>query len=1223
MKPLSIKSLVTSVVLALAGVAAASLFLVVSTTQGTRWLLTSATRLGGVGFSAQKIEGSLIDHLLLTGVRITLPQQQLEIGSLELNWKPLLLLAGTIAIQKLLINDVRIQDDAPSDDKPPVLAWPRVSESDRLLDAKIALISLKNLSYRRLQEQPFLVTQIAGSLTWQESFLSMTDLKASSTSGQINGSFSAGFKQPSLSADLAVALTRPLAEMDSFSLQVRRSGSRGVEQIAGAVTVAGSAGTVKLLEIGGDLGMEKDTFNLRRLNLARPGQNGKVTADGSVAFKTPETVLSLQVKVEGIDLAPDLKLPTDLSGTLRFAGTLDSYSGDLSLANQAKGWQAASVSATYEGTREGMKLAPLNGRVLDGFLAGNLDMNWQDGFTVKGTINGRNLNPARIDPDWKGVANFTAAGKLAWAGEAPLTGSVSADLLESRLHGQALTGELEADFAGKNLLLKRLLLHGRGFDLQASGQLNQRLDMKAQINDLSRLVPGSAGTMQSEGWIRWHDSALTGAVTGSGKRLAYAGTRTADARLTARLDQGAGYPMNVKASLLDVTYDGYKLNSLTVAADGTLSNHTLNATLRSTGAEARLALAAGYVSGIWKGEIARLAGSDKNGPWNLAAPAAFTASAENFLLSPLHLRGGASEHLEISANLALNPLGGQVQANWDRVNLSRFKPWFPGDTMLEGRISGQAKGIMLPGQRFELDGNASVSGGTLHQERPDGELKLTFTAATASWGWREETVSGVVSLTMAEDGHLLANFNLPVPARFPVAVNRAAPLRASLVGQVKEKGIITTLFPGLVQESFGELGADLAVNGSWEAPQVAGKLHLAKGGAYLPTAGIHLQDVQLSARLENNLIRIDSFRALSGPGHIEGTALINLDGWKVTGYQGSITGENFQTVFFPELRILSTPDLRFEGTPEKLKLRGELALPELRIVGSQSHAPIAPSSDVIREGRVLPPATATPMELDVQVRVLLGEKVFVKVSGINAQLGGTVDLSMSGLDRITSKGEIKVLKGSYRTYGVNLEIVRGRLYFAGGPINRPTLDFLALRSIGDVRAGVTVSGTLQRPVTKLYSEPPMPDVDVLAYIVLGHPLGSSGAQASLVAQAAGVLLTSGQAAVLQEQIKNKLGLSTLEIQGGVGGTPSSMGYKPLQVTPPGAIPATQQPGITETVLTVGKYLTPEIYVSYGKSLFTGSNLFRLRYDIFRKWQIETQTGGGESGVDLYYKMEFK
>jgi translocation and assembly module TamB len=77
------------------------------------------------------------------------------------------------------------------------------------------------------------------------------------------------------------------------------------------------------------------------------------------------------------------------------------------------------------------------------------------------------------------------------------------------------------------------------------------------------------------------------------------------------------------------------------------------------------------------------------------------------------------------------------------------------------------------------------------------------------------------------------------------------------------------------------------------------------------------------------------------------------------------------------------------------------------------------------------------------------------------------------------------------------------------------------------------------------------------------------------------------------------------------------------VTAPGAIPDEQQAGVTETVLTVGKYLTPQLYISYGKSLFTGSNLFRLRYDIYKNWQIETQTGSDASGVDLYYKIEFK
>ena len=1313
----------------LTGVAVAVVIWVVATTPGTRWLLTSVANFGGVSLSAKNIEGRIIDHLLLTEVRVGLAQQKLEIDRFELSWKPLLLLSGTAAFQEIFINGVRIQDDTPTDNKPLVLVWPSLPESVHLFDGRITRLRVTNLSYRRLQEQLLSVADISGSVTWQDSVLTITDLKALSSYGQLKGTLSAGFKHPFLTSDLGVVLSQPIAGMDQFSLLTGQSRVKGSEQFAGTFAFAGSSGSRKLLELGGEAGMVRDAVNLRRLSLTRPGQKGVVTADGSLSFRTPDPVLSLQVKATGLDLAPELNVPTDLSGTLKFIGTLDSYQGDFTLANQAQGWRAAVVSAKYQGTRETMKLSQLAGSIIDGTLAGNLDINWRDGFAMRGAISGSNLNPARLDPGWKGVVNFSATGSVSKVGTLPLTGSVSGALLESRLHEQALTGLVQADFVDNNLSFNRLALKGKGFDLHASGDLKKRLVMAAKISDFSRLIPGSSGTLQADGWVRWSEGQLSGAVAGTGSNLAYAGTRIAAANLTARLGQGTGYPVHVNAALRKVVYEGYTLDAVTLAADGTLPHHTMNVALRSAGSEAQLALAAGYKAGIWKGDVTSLAGSDKSGSWRLKAPAAFVVSAGKFSLSPLALTAGTAERLEVSADLALNPLSGRIAAQWAGLNLARansylkdvritgtsrgtvrlgflpgkrltlagsaagsgtftgkgdsitlqqglvtfdgseqgmmvgielgtadggrlkgnfsssaplrlvmpekgeltaevsgidlalLKTWLPRDTGLDGRVSGRAKGVLLPGQRFELDGNAVLSEGKFHQERPDGELNLIFKSATASWGWRGETLAGTVSLTMAEYGQARASFQLPVPAHFPVALNPKGPLQASFTGKLREKGIITALFPGLVQESSGEIDAGLTVNGTWEAPQIGGTLRLTKAGAYLPTAGIHLKDVQLTARLEKNLIRIDSYRALSGPGHIEGTAVITLAGRRVSGYQGTILGANFQTVRFPELQILSTPKLSFEGTPQKLTLRGELLLPELRIVGAPSPKVIAPSSDVILEGSAVPPAKSSPLALDVQVRVVLGEKVFVKVSGIDAQLGGAMDLSFSSIDSINSSGEIKVVKGRYRTYGVNLEIVRGRLFFAGGSIDRPTLDFLALRTIGNVKAGVTVTGTIRKPVTKLYSEPAMPDVDVLAYIVLGHPLGSSGEQASLVAQAAGALLTSGQAEVLQDKIKNKLGLSTLEIQGGVGGTTSHMGYKPLQVTPPGAIPATQQPGMTETMLTVGKYLTPQIYVSYGKSVFSGGNLFMLRYDIFKHWQIETQTGS-ESGADLYYKLEF-
>nr|WP_279342511.1 translocation/assembly module TamB [Geotalea sp. SG265] len=413
---------------------------------------------------------------------------------------------------------------------------------------------------------------------------------------------------------------------------------------------------------------------------------------------------------------------------------------------------------------------------------------------------------------------------------------------------------------------------------------------------------------------------------------------------------------------------------------------------------------------------------------------------------------------------------------------------------------------------------------------------------------------------------------------------------------------------------------DLGVGGIWQEPTLTGTLQLSQAGAYLPSAGIRLEDVALAANLDRDRIGV-SLSAASGSGRLTGEGLAQLQGWQVASYRGTISGDRFQLLHLPELEASGSPRLSFEGTTSRLAVRGEVRLPVLLVHGQPPKASVQPSEDVVLEGA---PAEkkAPQLALDVQVRVILGDRVLVKAAGLDAQLGGSMDLRFTRLDTIASTGEIKVVKGRYKAYGLDLAIVRGRIFYAGGPVNEPLLDVLALRSVGDVRAGVTVTGTPRTPVIKLYSEPAMPDMDILAYMVLGHPLGQSSEQAGLVAQAAGLLLSTGQSTVLQDQIKNRLGLSTIEIESGQQNAVARMGYKAIPVTPSGMAPTKEaDTGVSQSILTLGKYLTPQLYISYGRSLFTGANLFRLRYDISRRLQLETETGS-ESGADLYYKMNF-
>jgi translocation and assembly module TamB len=572
------------------------------------------------------------------------------------------------------------------------------------------------------------------------------------------------------------------------------------------------------------------------------------------------------------------------------------------------------------------------------------------------------------------------------------------------------------------------------------------------------------------------------------------------------------------------------------------------------------------------------------------------------------------------ARLAL-PEEGHFDLSLDGIDLAPLAAWLPDQATLEGRLTGKISGRLLPGRRLDLSGRAALSASKIRWQGERGDIHIDLRDGTLDAVWRDEALSGNLTLTLADYGKLQSRFRLPVAARFPVVMDGGGRFEATLTGQAREKGMLGVLFPGFIQESRGDVEVDLRAGGTWDAPLLSGQVQLSKAGAYLPSAGITVKDVRIAARLSRDAVHIDSFRAVSGSGHIEGTALIRMKGWQVVGYEGRLEGERFQTVYVPELQIQSSPKLTFTGTLEKVAVRGEVLLPAVEVIGTPSQGAIEPSPDVVIEGRTKAQSKRLPLRLDVQIGVILGDNVQMRAAGIDAKLGGRIDLQFEDLDHIFGRGEIRVVKGRFRTYGVNLDIVRGRLFYAGGPINQPFLDILALRRVGEVRAGVAVSGTLREPLVKLYSEPFMEDMDILAYIVLGRRLSADNQEANLLMMAAGALLTSRQSEDLQRKIKDRLGFAEFQISTDVVEQDGYMGYKPVRVAP-GMGAATTSAGVSETMLVVGRYLTPKLYISYGRSLFSGGNLFSLRYDISKHWQLESQTGR-ESGVDIYYKLEFK
>lgn len=64
----------------------------------------------------------------------------------------------------------------------------------------------------------------------------------------------------------------------------------------------------------------------------------------------------------------------------------------------------------------------------------------------------------------------------------------------------------------------------------------------------------------------------------------------------------------------------------------------------------------------------------------------------------------------------------------------------------------------------------------------------------------------------------------------------------------------------------------------------------------------------------------------------------------------------------------------------------------------------------------------------------------------------------------------------------------------------------------------------------------------------------------------------------------------------------------------------QPPGTMGGSYTLGKYLTPDLYVSYGIGLFDAINTFNMRYRLTDKLAVEAESGSGSS-ADIIYTIE--
>lgn len=416
----------------------------------------------------------------------------------------------------------------------------------------------------------------------------------------------------------------------------------------------------------------------------------------------------------------------------------------------------------------------------------------------------------------------------------------------------------------------------------------------------------------------------------------------------------------------------------------------------------------------------------------------------------------------------------------------------------------------------------------------------------------------------------------------------------------------------------GTLQAQAHLAGTRGAPQWSGSLQAEDLALRSVVEGIAFTQGRLNATLAGERIRIEQL-SLRGAGDAGGSLEASGQAeWRAV--PGSLLRQPFIELQAraQQLRVSSRPDRRLtvsgdasatlDGT--QLLLRGQLRADSALFILPDETTPSLGKDVVVRHTRDTPaePPTGQRVRPDLLFSLDLGPQFEVRGQGLQTRLEGLLSLRANpAAPTPRVLGEVRTAGGSYRAYDQSLRIASGALRFTG-PYDDPALDIRAVRELPqntEQTVGVQIGGTAQGPRVTLFSDPVLPDGETLAWLVLGRPASSSGAQAFVLQQAAQRLL-SRQGEPLDGALARSLGIDEI-------------GFSAVSNSTAGA--GTGTTTTSSAALTLGKRLSSDLYLSYEQSLAGTMSTVSILYDLSRRLTLRARAGT-ENAIDLIFTHRY-
>lgn len=855
------------------------------------------------------------------------------------------------------------------------------------------------------------------------------------------------------------------------------------------------------------------------------------------------------------------------------------------------------LSARGYGDLRSLDLREFRVKTLDGAVFGKGGVKWSPAVRTDLDVRWQNLNPVSRFSQWPGHLNGGVKLQVRWEQHRPLI-QFEGGFDDSQLRGYPFALQTRGRTQQEKIFLEQMAVQSGASYLNVAGQLWPQLGLKGELHstDFGSLWAGISGRGAVQFSAQGEPTAPRITLKASAQALGYGKYRAEVVALDARLDPGGRSDLNLKLQDVDA---GIRLGELTLTGGGTRAAHQLALAASGTEGSVTLALTGAERQGVWRGSLtqARLVHSAPESPakgaapevpgetWTLEEPAALSYARGRFDSEPVCLGAQTSR---ICARLGLAAGVQQIAFRIRNFDLHHLRPWLPGEWNVTGTLTGSAALAVHDGELTELrsDLDASpghIEGGGVHMDYGPGRLQVEPEGGRLHAQWQLRPAGGEISaeVWVTAGGALLDR-----------------PMLGDLKVHLPDLSWLPVLSPEIAAAQ-GALDAHLDISGTPRAPSLDGKLQLAGGRLQLTTPGIELTDITASFERGHNAPLLLHAQALSGGGRIEVEGNIKTVQPKLAG-EITFRGADVLGVNRPDIRAWLSPDLKLTLDGRSAKLTGQLGVPHAEITPRAiGEGGIAPSNDqvLVEEEAAAAQAAGHGMLIETEVKIALGDNVRFDGLGLKARLTGAITALDEPGRSTRGLGELRTDGGRYKAYGQDLQIETGRLIFSGGPVTDPAIDLTAFRKPSEeIKVGLHARGTLAAPEFSLFSEPAMTQEEQLAWLVLGRPLSSSdaGQRTQMAGAAMSLGLTGGD--YLASRLAPRLGLDEVSIA--------------------------SKPGETTDLarFTIGKYVSPKLFVSYGVGLFQPGHFFRMQYDLTKHFKLVGESGLQQGG-DVLYTIE--